>query len=108
MPPAKKRTFHPRRTVLVVSGRQQNEDPDWPVVLVCPISSGDESSPFDVKLGAGMAGLRIKGWVRGHLVQPLEKEQLQECLSLNPLPSQILAQVHARVFAYMDPPLEDA
>ena len=107
MPPEQYRTPHDRRTVLVVSGDHRNCDPDWPVVLICPVSSGEQGSPYDVKLGAGVAGLKKKGWVRSTLVQPLDKKELQECISLNGLPSLMLTEVHSKVLRYMDPPLED-
>jgi mRNA-degrading endonuclease toxin of MazEF toxin-antitoxin module len=96
MPPEQYRTPHDR-----------NCDPDWPVVLICPVSSGEQGSPYDVKLGAGVAGLKKKGWVRSTLVQPLDKKELQECISLNGLPSLMLTEVHSKVLRYMDPPLED-
>jgi len=101
MPPEQYRTKHDRRTVLVISAPTHNDDEAWPIVLVCPVSSGELSSIHDVRVGAGVGGLRKKGWVRVALTQPVEKNDLQDCLSLNPIPPALLTQVHANLVNYL-------
>lgn len=105
MPPDEHRTMHERRTILIVSGNDHNSDRDWPVVLVCPISSGAQGSPLDVRLGAGVGGLKKKGWVRTTLVQPLAKSELQDCLHLSGIPSGLLLDVHGNITKYLSPNL---
>lgn len=106
MPPAQKRTLHNQRTVLVVSGEAHNCDDDWPLVLVCPVSSGEHAASLhDVRVGAAVGGLRKKGFVRVALVQPIEKRSLRDWLSPDPVPAELLRSVHASIVKYMAPNL---
>lgn len=87
----------------MVSGDKHNNDRDWPIVAVCPVSSGHKASEHDVRVGAGYGGLSTKGWVRVALVQPFEKDALGDCLSVSGIPPDTLDEVHERLVSYFDP-----
>lgn len=103
MPPENNRTDHPRRPVLVVSGLTGNSEEAWPIVMICPISSGPKASAHDIRLTAGFGGLTAKSWVRVTLAQPLLKSDLTDCLSPNGIPQATLQDVHAAIFSYLEP-----
>ncbi|WP_349836084.1 type II toxin-antitoxin system PemK/MazF family toxin [Corynebacterium sp. KPL2734] len=77
-----KRTWHDtRRPVLVVSHDSVNSDGSNEAIFACPLSSGGNSSGFDVKIAAYEGGLSKKSWVRVDHCQRLLKSDLQYCLS---------------------------
>ncbi|MGC5009715.1 type II toxin-antitoxin system PemK/MazF family toxin [Streptosporangium sp. DT93] len=101
LPPNDKRKIKPRRPVLVLSGDATNEDPQWPIVLVAPISTSPAmKTDFCLKLGAGTANLPEKGWVRIVALQPLVKEDIADYVGH--LPAAMLAIVEENLFAYME------
>lgn len=101
MPPEDKRSWHNSRTVIVVNSPEHCADECWPIVMVCPVSSGDKGSPHDVKVGAGIGGLRKKGYIRVALMQPIDKRHLRDSVSLNPVPPDVMDEVHLRIMAYL-------
>jgi len=59
-----------------VRGPSQLLNPDWPVVLICPVSSGEQGSPYDVKYWGRASLAQEEGVVFGlRLAQPLDKKE---------------------------------
>jgi mRNA-degrading endonuclease toxin of MazEF toxin-antitoxin module len=102
MSPEAARTVHDeRRRFVVLSGPTSNSDPDWPVVLGCPISASTSfKTRFDVKLGFGEAGVTKKCWIRVPALQPLMKTDLQD--RTGQLDAAKLEELQARVLEYME------
>lgn len=100
LPPNDDRELKPTRPVIVVSGDETNENPDWPIVLVIPVSTSHTlKTEFCLKLGAGVGNLPRKGWARVVAIQPLTKEQIQDLMGM--LPSETVALLEENLFAYM-------
>src|ERR1035438_4955183 len=80
LPPEQERQVHEeRRRFLVLSSPETNSDPEWPVVLGCPVSASTNfKTRFDVKLAYGEAGASKKCWIRVPAVQPLLKTDLED------------------------------
>lgn len=81
--PEENRTTHPRRIVLIASSDEQNDNADWDLVYVFPLSSGSSSTPYDVRVSAGNGGVVKKSWIRIAHGQAVLKSELQDCLDLN-------------------------
>lgn len=100
LPPNDERTVKPKRPVIVVSGDETNENPDWPIVLVVPISTSPTlRTPFCLKLGAGVGNLPAKCWARVVAVQPLAKDDIQDFLGN--IPSDMAAILDENLLAYL-------
>lgn len=101
LPPERAREIHEtRRPFLVLSGPAHNGDPDWPVVLGCPLSSSTSwRTGLCVKIAAGEAGSDRKTWVRIPALQPLMRSDLQDLQGT--LSTERLEEVQARVLEYM-------
>ncbi|WP_157520913.1 type II toxin-antitoxin system PemK/MazF family toxin [Herbidospora daliensis] len=99
--PEDKRVVHDeRRMVVVVTGGGPNRDPDWPVVLICPISgSTRQRTAFDIQLARGQGGATKKCWIRIPAVQPLMKSVLED--RTGALDENLLTQVQARLAQYL-------
>lgn len=78
LPPEQNRTPHSQRPVVILTGDHKNDDAKWPIVTVCPVSSGSQASEYDVRIPANAGGLKAKGWARVCLVQPMEKQFIGE------------------------------
>jgi len=106
MPPNNDRSYHDRRTVLVVSGATANRDASWPSVTVAPISGSLRwRSPNCVRLQLGDGGVTKHCWVRVPHVQPILKTDLVDFLGV--LPAAKVREVQAHVAHYLglfDPP----
>jgi len=78
LPPESSREVHTtRRPFVVLSGDRTNQDPAWPVVLGCPLSSSTTwKTEFCIQLSAAEAGK--KTWVRVPAIQPLLKDHLED------------------------------
>lgn len=110
LPPNDRRDVHPTRPVVVLSRPDTNVDPNWPVVLVCPLSSSTGlKTRFCVKLAAGEANSNKKTWIRVPAVQPLLKSELGS--HTGTLDQDKLEEVQARLLEYLglddDPDLPD-
>ncbi|WP_373566908.1 type II toxin-antitoxin system PemK/MazF family toxin [Corynebacterium kozikiae] len=93
-----KRNWHDtRRPVLVVSRDKVNNDESNEAVFVCPLSSGGNSSSFDVKIAAYEGGLRKRSWVRVDHCQRLLKSDLQDCLSQDGITPAAMEEVLANL-----------
>jgi mRNA-degrading endonuclease toxin of MazEF toxin-antitoxin module len=100
LPPEANRKEHSRRQVVVVSGNPSNTNPDWPVVLIMPISSEtSRNTPHCVKLAYGESNMSKKCWIRTALVQPVEKTVLQDFVG--ELRPERLEELLSRLFGYM-------
>jgi mRNA-degrading endonuclease toxin of MazEF toxin-antitoxin module len=100
LPPNDERTVKPKRPVIVVSGDETNENPDWPIIFVVPISTSPTlKTPFCLQLGAGVGNLPSKGWARVVAMQPLAKSDIQDFTGN--IPSAMLAILEENLFAYM-------
>ncbi|GAA4522600.1 hypothetical protein GCM10023096_49580 [Nonomuraea ferruginea] len=98
--PEEERVVHDeRRPVVVVTGGQSNGDPDWPFVLVCPVSSStSRRTRFDVQLARGQGGVIKKCWIRVPAVQPLMKSVLED--RTGTLDEDVLTQIQGRLAQY--------
>jgi mRNA-degrading endonuclease toxin of MazEF toxin-antitoxin module len=105
--PAESRAVHDsRRPVLVLSGSETNADPNWVVVLACPISSSTtRRTKFCVKLSAGEGNVTGKCWVRIPAVQALMKSNLEDHQGV--ITENRLAECYARLVEYMGLTAED-
>lgn len=101
LPPNSAREYHDaRRPFVVVSGQEYNDNPAWPLVLGCPMSSSTrQKTEFCVKLAAGEANCIKKTWIRVPAIQPLEKKALGDYTG--PLPDEKLELLRAKVLQYM-------
>lgn len=101
LPPDSAREYHDeRRPFVIVSGQESNDNPAWPLVLGCPMSSSTtHKTQFCVKLAAGEANCPKKTWIRVPAIQPLEKKALGD--HTGPLPDEKLELLRARVLQYM-------
>ena len=101
LPPNSAREYHDeRRPFVVVSGQEYNDNPAWPLVLGCPMSSSTRrKTEFCVKLAAGEANCIKKTWIRVPAIQPLEKKALGDYTG--PLPDEKLELLRAKVLQYM-------
>lgn len=101
LPPDSAREYHDeRRPFVIVSGQESNDNPAWPLVLGCPMSSSTgQKTEFCVKLAAGEANCTKKAWIRVPAIQPLEKKALGDYTG--PLPDEKLELLRAKVLQYM-------
>ncbi|MEZ2388238.1 type II toxin-antitoxin system PemK/MazF family toxin [bacterium RCC_150] len=99
MPPEQNRTSHSQRPVIVITGDHKNDDTDWPIVAVCPVSSGAQASAYDVRIPANTGGLRAKGWARVCLIQPLDKALLGD--RIGQLEANMVDDVIANYLGYL-------
>lgn len=89
-----------RRPVIIVSGDEKNENSDWPIVLVVPISTSPRmKTEFCLQIGANVANLPEKGWARVVAVQPLAKDDVSDYIGR--LPAAMLALLEENLFDYM-------
>jgi mRNA-degrading endonuclease toxin of MazEF toxin-antitoxin module len=101
LPPKEDRQLHTeRRPVVVVSGVRPNNDLNWPVVLVVPLSSSTtRKTRYCVTINSGEGNVTKKTWARVPAVQPLAKDDLQDHLGVLPLAR--LEQIQAKLLQYM-------
>ncbi|HIY40550.1 MAG TPA: type II toxin-antitoxin system PemK/MazF family toxin [Candidatus Nocardiopsis merdipullorum] len=99
LPPDYDRDPHHRRAVVVISGDAENENEDWPIVLVAPCSSqSTRKTRYCVKLGQGVANVQKKCWVRVAAVQPMAKDELGDYVAR--LPAHLLEDVYFNFAEY--------
>jgi len=100
LPPDDDRQFHARRGVVILSGPETNSDPNWPVVLVVPLSSeSTRKTRFCVKIPAGEGNVDKKVWARVPAVQPILKTDLRDYSG--PLPATRVEEIQARLWQYL-------
>ena len=101
LPPDSARDYHEeRRPFVIISGQDSNDNPAWPLVLGCPMSSSTkQKTEFCVKLAVGEANCIKKTWIRVPAIQPLEKKALGDYTG--PLPDEKLELLRAKVLQYM-------
>lgn len=100
LPPDYARAPHNQRAVIVISGDAENENPDWPVVMVVPCSSqGSRATRYCVKLNHGVANVEKKCWARVVSAQPIAKDELGDYVGS--LPANLLADIYVNLAAYM-------
>lgn len=99
LPPEQNRSQHPRRPVIVLTSDQKNTDSDWPIVVVCPLSSGAQASEYDVRISANAGGLSSRGWARVCLIQPLDKKFLND--RIGQLDASVIDDVMANYLGYL-------
>ncbi|WP_375164186.1 type II toxin-antitoxin system PemK/MazF family toxin [Paenarthrobacter sp.] len=99
LPPENHRTSHSRRPVIVLTGDHKNDDGHWPVVTVCPVSSGAQNSEYDIRIPANTGGLPSKGWARVCLVQPMDKHFIGE--RIGQLDAKLVDQIMANYLGYL-------
>ncbi|WP_182899420.1 type II toxin-antitoxin system PemK/MazF family toxin [Microbispora sp. H10830] len=100
MPPNDQRNLHPRRPVVVLSGDAKNQQSDWDLIYVAPLSTATTlKTEYCVKLAQGTANLPGKCWVRTVCAQPFLKEELGDYLGQ--LPPQLVALIEDNLFAYL-------
>jgi mRNA-degrading endonuclease toxin of MazEF toxin-antitoxin module len=100
MPPNDRRTYHPQRTVIIMSGDSTNQDARWPTVLVMPTSSESTlKTEFCVKLAAGQGNVQKKCWARVIHTQPFLKDDLGDYLGQ--LSAEVVASLEDSLFTYM-------
>jgi mRNA-degrading endonuclease toxin of MazEF toxin-antitoxin module len=99
--PEEERVVHDaRRPVVVLSGSDTNNDPGWPFLLACPLSSSTRRrTRFDVQLAVGQGNVTKKTWVRIPAIQPLIKSSLQD--RQGTLDERLLSQIQARLAQYL-------
>ena len=85
---------------MVLSRQDKNNDPEWRIVLVAPLSSETgRKTEFCVKINVGEGGSSKKTWVRVPAVQPLAKNLLGDHTGV--LPEEKLKQVRASLLHYL-------
>ena len=99
LPPEDNRTAHAKRPVLVLTNDDKNDEEGWPVVVVCPISSGSQASNFDVRIAANTGGLSAKGWARVCLIQPMDKRYVAE--RAGQVDASVVEAITANLLAYL-------
>ncbi len=100
LPPEPEREIKSKRPVIVVSGDDHNEDADWPIALVVPISTSPKyATEFCQKLAARTANLPQAGWARVVAVQPVAKSEFLDYIGT--VPSTTMALLTDNLFAYM-------
>ena len=101
MLPEGDRSLHVSRPFVVLNDTG-NDQPNWPVVMGCPISSSVESTTaFCVRLHNGEAGMDRTSWVRTVALQPLEKSDLSPSRWRGRLPAERLAEVRGSILFYL-------
>ncbi|WP_047869761.1 type II toxin-antitoxin system PemK/MazF family toxin [Nocardiopsis sp. RV163] len=99
LPPDYDRDPHPRRAVVVISGDAENENQDWPFVLVAPCSSqSSRRTRYCVKLSQGVANVQKKCWIRVAAAQPVAKEDIGDYVGQ--LPAHLLEDVYVNLAEY--------
>ncbi len=84
----------------MLSAAAFNGEPDWSLVLGCPLSSSTTSrTRLCVKLGAGESGCVKKSWIRVPALQPIAKRLLGD-LSGTLTPEKLL-ETQTRVTQYI-------
>ena len=99
LPPNDLRNLHPQRTVVVVSGDAENENEDWPILLVAPCSSQFTlKTRYRVKLNQGVANVQKE--CRGPVaaVQPIAKNDLGD--PVGQLPAHLLEDIYVNFAEY--------
>ncbi|MEV4059743.1 type II toxin-antitoxin system PemK/MazF family toxin [Nonomuraea dietziae] len=100
LPPNDKRSYHPQRFVVVLSGNARNADPDWKTVLVVPTSSQSKlATSYCVKLGKGVGNLPKDCWARVTMPQPILKTDLRD--RTGELPPRYLDLITNGILDYM-------
>lgn len=100
LPAGDQRQVHAERRPIVVLSAPMNSDPDWPVVLACPISKSTKlRTEFDVVLHAGEGGCTAKCWVRVPALQPFKKSDLGD--RTGSLDSQKMIEIQTRLLQYL-------
>lgn len=92
-----------RRTVIVLSSNEMNNNTEWLSVLAVPTSSEPTRvTPFCVEIPKGEGHLNKQTWARVPAVQPLEKADLQDFIGDLPTPrlNEILSSLGAYILAY--------
>lgn len=100
LPEEERQVHDERRRFIVLSGSDTNSEPEWPLVLGCPVSASTRyKTPFDVKLAAGEAGATKKCWIRVPAAQPLLKKDLEDLTGT--LSAIRLQEAQARLLQYL-------
>lgn len=103
MPPTARRTVtHDTRPVIVISNDKKNLDDNFPIVLVCPVSTSNFQNfvtQYDLAIAKNNGNLERDSWARTTLVQPLEKELLTDLKGT--LPEEILLDLLVGVSDYL-------
>ncbi|WP_428122584.1 type II toxin-antitoxin system PemK/MazF family toxin [Candidatus Poriferisodalis sp.] len=101
MLPESDRSLHASRPFVVLNDIG-NDQPNWPVVMGCPISSSAKSTTaFCIQLQSGVAGMQKTSWVRTPALQPLEKSDLLPSRWRGRLPARLLAEVRGSILYYL-------
>lgn len=102
LPPNDQRRVHAtRRPVVVVSGPRTNDDRNWLLVLVVPLSTSPAyATPLCVPLKRGQGNLTADTWARVSATQPLLKDALEDFSGI--LPIQQIQQIQGKLMVYMD------
>ncbi|WDZ88887.1 type II toxin-antitoxin system PemK/MazF family toxin [Nocardiopsis sp. HUAS JQ3] len=99
LPPDYDRDPHPQRTVIVISGEAENENEEWPIVMVVPCSSqSSRRTKYCVKLNHGVANVDKKCWARVVAAQPLAKDEIGDFVGQ--LPADLLEDVYVNWAEY--------
>ncbi|XKK40107.1 type II toxin-antitoxin system PemK/MazF family toxin [Nocardiopsis sp. ARC36] len=99
LPPDYDREPHPQRTVVVISGDAENENDEWPIVLVAPCSSqSSRKTRYCVRLGHGVGNVQKKCWIRVAAAQPMAKDHIGDLVGHVPAP--LLEDVYANLAEY--------
>jgi mRNA-degrading endonuclease toxin of MazEF toxin-antitoxin module len=100
LPEEERQVHEERRRFVVLTGSETNSEPDWPVVLGCPVSASTRyKTRFDVKLAYGEAGATKKCWIRVPAIQPLLREHLEDLTGT--LSAGRLQETQARLLQYL-------
>jgi mRNA-degrading endonuclease toxin of MazEF toxin-antitoxin module len=85
--------------VIVISGEAENENEEWPIVMVVPCSSqSSHRTKYCVKLNHGVANVDKKCWARVVAAQPLAKDEIGDFVGQ--LPADLLEDVYVNWAEY--------
>ena len=92
-----------RRPFLILSNDESNLDPNFLIVMGCPISSSTKfRTGFDVKLNQGQGGVSKKCWIRVPAMQPLPKSIVASQDKTGVVPSDILEDVDISLVQFLN------
>ncbi|WP_035002104.1 MULTISPECIES: type II toxin-antitoxin system PemK/MazF family toxin [Corynebacterium] len=90
------------RPFLILSNDNSNLDPNFLVVMGCPISSSTSfRTGFDVKLSRGQGGVTKKCWIRVPAMQPLPKTLVETQDKTGTVPRSILDEVDISLVQFL-------
>lgn len=99
LPPDYDREPYPRRAVVVISGGAENENQDWPIVLVALCSSQSSQASlrtrYCVKLSQGVANVSKKCWIRVAAAQPIAKDDIGDYVGQ--VPAHLLEDIYVNL-----------